>query len=132
MDLRFEKNPGLKAEQVADLRKSVGWDSRVEKYKKILGNTYFCAVCFSEDKLVGYIDVVSDKIDDAYVRDLMVHPDYQRRNIGTKLLNMVIEQVKSDGIKMINTIFDPELTRFYKKVGFTIMSGGVIDFENDN
>lgn len=129
MEFRYEYTPDLKAEQVASLRESVGWDARVEKFKKKLGNTYFCVACLKDDSLVGYLDVVSDGIDDAYIRDLVVHPDYQRRGIGLKLLNMVIKRVKSDGIKMVNVIFEPRLEKFYKRANFVIMSAGLIDNE---
>ena len=129
MEFRYEYTPNLKAEQVASLRESVGWDARVEKFKKKLGNTYFCVACFKDDNLVGYLDVVSDGIDDAYIRDLVVHPDYQRRGIGLNLLNMVIKRVKSDGIKMVNVIFEPRLEKFYKRANFVIMSAGQIDNE---
>lgn len=129
MEFRYEYTPNLKAEQVASLRESVGWDARVEKFKKKLGNTYFCVACFKDDNLVGYLDVVSDGIDDAYIRDLVVHPDYQRRGIGLNLLNMVIKRAKSDGIKMVNVIFEPRLENFYKRANFVIMSAGQIDNE---
>jgi ribosomal protein S18 acetylase RimI-like enzyme len=129
MELRYEYSPYLRADQVARLRELVNWDSRVEKFKKKLGNTYLCVACFANDELIGYVDVVSDGIDDAYIRDLVVHPDYQRRGIGSKLLEMVINRVKSDGIKMINVVFEPRLTAFYKKASFVIISGGIIDNE---
>ena len=129
MELCYEYNPHLKADQVARLRKLVKWDGRVEKYKKKLGNTYFCVACFTDNELIGYVDVVSDGIDDAYIRDLIVHPDYQRCGIGSKLLGMVIKRVKADGIKMVNVVFDPRLEEFYRKANFIIMSGGIIDNE---
>ena len=129
MEFRYEYTPNLKPEQVANLRKSVGWDTRVEKFKKKLGNTYFCVGCFRGNRLVGYLDVVSDGIDDAYIRDLVVHPDYQRRGIGLNLLNMVIKRVQSDGIKMVNVIFEPRLEKFYKKANFDILFAGQIDNE---
>ena len=128
-NVRFAESPVLKAEQVAALREAVGWDGRVEKYRQILGNTYLCAACFSDDRLVGYVDVISDGIDDAYIRDLAVHPDYQRRGIGSKLIAMVLERVRSDGIRMVNVVFEPELAKFHRRAGFTIMAGGIIDNE---
>ena len=129
MKLRYEYSPHLKAQQVASLRESVDWDGRVEKYEKKLGNTYFCVACFSDDELVGYVDVVSDGVDDAYVRDLIVHPDYQRGGIGSKMLDMIKKRVRSDGIKMVNVIFEPNLKEFYRKADFVIKSGGLIDNE---
>jgi len=126
MNLRYEEKPGLTPEQVAALRESVGWDGISELYEKILGTTYFCVGCFDGDTLVGYVDVVSDGVCDAYIRDLVVHPDYQWKGIGSKLLSIAIEKVKEDGIYATNTLFEPALTDFYKKAGFHIMSGGII------
>jgi ribosomal protein S18 acetylase RimI-like enzyme len=124
MELRYEYSPHLKAEQVAGLREMVNWDRRIEKFKKKLGNT-----CFADDTLVGYVDVVSDGIDDAYIRDLVVHPDYHRRGIGSKLLYMIITRVRSDRIKTLNVVFEPRLKEFYAKANFVIMAGGIIDNE---
>jgi ribosomal protein S18 acetylase RimI-like enzyme len=125
----YEINPKLDAEQVGELRQMVGWDERVDKYRRILGTTYLCVACFSLDKLIGYVDVISDGIDDAYVRDLMVHPDYQRRGIGSTLLSMVKERIKKNRIKMVSLVFEPGLIDFYRKAGFYIIAGGLIDFE---
>jgi ribosomal protein S18 acetylase RimI-like enzyme len=85
--------------------------------------------CFDGDSLVGYADVVSDGIDDAYIRDLIVNPAYQRRGIGSTLLAMIAERIKSDGIKMLHAVFDPSLKEFYTKAHFAILVAGVIDNE---
>ena len=130
VDIRLVENPDLKAEDVAALRKAVGWEARVERLRKILENTYFYAGCFHKGRLVGYLDVVSDKIDDAYIRNLAVHPDYQRLGIGSGLISMALRRIKHDGIKTVNILFEPHLAEFYLKCGFTIMAGGVIDNEN--
>ena len=129
MTFHYAYNPSLRPEQVADLRESVGWDRRDEKYKQKLGNSYFCVSCFDNNKLIGYADVVSDGVDDAYIRDLIVHPDYQQRGIGKKLLAMITDRIRSDGIKMVHVIFEPSLEKFYRKANFTIMMSGVIDNE---
>jgi ribosomal protein S18 acetylase RimI-like enzyme len=129
MALRYEYSPKLIPQQIADLRLSVGWDGRVEKYKKKLGKSYLWVACFDNKSLVGYADVVSDGVDDAYIRDVIVHPDYQHRSIGTKLLEMITTRMKLDGIKMVHVIFDPSLETFYRQAHFTIMLSGVIDNE---
>ncbi|MBW2306110.1 MAG: GNAT family N-acetyltransferase [Deltaproteobacteria bacterium] len=128
-EIRFVENPDLNAEEVAALRKAVGWDGRVEKLKKILGNTFISAGCFYNGRLVGYVDVVSDAVDDAYIRNLMVHPEYQGRGIGSELISTILRRIKREGIKMANVLFEPHLVDFYRKCGFTIMAGGVIDNE---
>ena len=45
----YEINPKLDAEQVGELRQMVGWDERVDKYRRILGTTYLSVACFSLD-----------------------------------------------------------------------------------
>jgi GNAT superfamily N-acetyltransferase len=127
MQLRYKENPDITAVQVANLREAVGWDRREEQIRRILGRTYFHAGCFHDDSLIGYVDVFSDGVEDAFLRDLMVHPDFQRRGVGLHLVAMARDRVKRDGIKMLNTLFDPRLAGFYRKSGFHIMCGGLID-----
>ena len=68
-------------------------------------------------------------MDDAYVRDLMVHPEHQGQGIGSELIRMVIEAVRPSGIKMLSVILEPDEAGFYRQAGFHIMAGGEIDFE---
>ena len=129
MAYRYEVDPDLEAIQVGQLREAIGWDARLDKYQRILGNTYLCVACFFKGSLVGYVDVVSDGVDDAYVRDLMVHPEHQRQGIGSKLIRMVIEAMRPRGIKMLSVILEPDQADFYRQAGFHIMAGGEMDFE---
>lgn len=41
---------------------------------------------YEEDELIGYIDSISNGVTDAYIQDLMVHPKYQGKGIGTEIL----------------------------------------------
>lgn len=129
MLLQFIEKPDIDAVALAQLRKAVGWDERLAKIRLTLGRCYYWAGCLAGGKLVGFIEVVSDGVDDAYIRNLIVHPDYQRQGIGLKLLQMTKERIRADGIKTVNLLFEPELARFYQKAGFRIVSGGLIDNE---
>ena len=66
------------------------------------------------------------------IRDLVVHPDHQHRGIGSRLLDMAIVAIRDDGIRMANVVFEPGLERFYRKSGFHIVAGGLIDFDPPN
>ena len=128
---RFELKPILSPEQVADLRVAVGWDAALDLCRRSLGRTYAWAGCFDGDQLIGYADMVSDGVADAYIRDLVVHPDYQNRGIGSHLLSLLVETARDAGIRMVNTVFEPGLTEFYRKAGFHLVSGGMIEFRNE-
>ena len=127
----FIENPEVDAEAIAALRVLVGWDARKEKMKKIIGCTYMTAACYDEDVLAGFVDVLSDGIDDALIRSLIVHPEYQRKGIGLELMEIVVKRLKADHVKTINVLFEPELASFYRKAGFRIVSGGLIDNEKE-
>jgi len=127
--LQYVVNSRVTAEEVAALRSAVGWEPRKEKLKKIFSFTYMTAACFDGDHLVGFVDVISDGVDDALVRNLIVHPSHQRRGIALNLLKKVIEKTRQDQVKTINVLFEPELIELYHKAGFSIIQGGIIDNE---
>ncbi len=125
-------NPDLDAGELSKLRKAVGWDERKHKLEKIVGCTYLSVACYEEQRLIGYVDVLSDGIDDAMIRGLMVDPDYRKQGVATRLLNIVTSEIRKDRIKTVNVLFEPELEPLYRKAGFRIVCGGLIDNEDDN
>jgi len=127
--LRYELNPEVSAEMVASLRQRCGWEARQKKMEKIIGCTYLAAACFDDQKLIGFVDVLSDGVEDALIRGLIVDPDYRRRGIAVALLNMVVGRIRADQIKTVNVLFEPNLADLYQKAGFRIVSGGLIDNE---
>ncbi len=129
MHLTYTLNPQLRAEDVAALRSAVGWDARKDKLRKIIGYTYLTGACFDSDRLIGFVDVISDGVDDALVRNLLVHPGYRKQGIALALLEMIIKKLREDSIKTINVLFEPDLAELYRKAGFRIIGGGMIDNE---
>ncbi len=131
MNLRYIKNPAIDPEELAALRTAVGWDARKESIEKTAGKTYMNAACYDGDRLIGFVDVISDAVEDALIRNLIVHPDYRRRGVALELLRIVVEKIKADRIKTTNVLFEPEHTDLYRKAGFRIIKGGLIDNENE-
>lgn len=127
-EYQFVLRPSLKPEDLGRLRQIVGWDAAIELYQQTLGKTYLWVGCFIGEELVGYVDVVSDGVADAYIRDLIIHPQHQRQGLGTRLVSLAIDQVRHDGIRMVSVVFDPQLTAFYQGLGFHLAAGGLIDF----
>jgi len=63
----------------------------------------------------------------AYIQDLMVHPGYQGRGIGTALMQKMIACLKEKHIYMISVIFEESLKTFYEKFGFFCMLSGQME-----
>ena len=128
----FIENAPTSAKQIADLREAVGWNRMENCYENELMASYFHISVYDGEKLIGYIDTVSNGVTDAYIQDLMVHPDYQGKGIGTELMNRTIAYLKEKRIYMISVIFDEKLLPFYKRFGFFIMlSGQMQTYEMD-
>lgn len=120
----YETNPSVDARQIADLRESVGWN-RMEQVYRDPRLRSFCRIgAFDGEKLVGYVDCVSNGVTDAYIQDLMVHPSYQGQGIGTQLMERMICFLKEQRIYMISVIYEEALQPFYKRFGFQEMLCG--------
>ena len=119
----------IKQKEIETLRTAVGWDKQEGKYDKILEHSYTHYSVHDDSQLIGFINIISDGIGDAFLVNLMVHPKFQSKGIGTALVKTAIFDIKSDGVKFIQVIFDPEIETFFKKFGFHVVKAGVIDNE---
>lgn len=122
--MTYIENQPVSAKEIADLRQSVGWNRMEDCYQNERMTSYFHIAAFDGDHLVGFIDTVSNGVTDAYIQDLAVHPDYQGKGIGTKLMNRTIDYLKKNNIFMISVVFEEKLKPFYKRFGFNDMLCG--------
>ena len=130
--MKYIENAPTSAKQIADLREAVGWNRMESCYENELMNSYYHVAVYDNDKLIGYIDTVSNGVTDAYIQDLMVHPQYQGRGIGTELMNRTIAYLKESEIYMISVVFEERLLPFYKRFGFyPKLSGQMQTYEMD-
>lgn len=122
--MKYCVNEPVAPKAIADLRQSVGWNRMETAYQNPILSSYTHIAVYDDDKLVGYVDSVSNGVTDAYIQDLMVHPDHQGKGIGTELMNRMIALLRSRHIFMISVVFDDMLRPFYKRFGFTEMVSG--------
>lgn len=125
--MKYEFSVRVSPQEIAELRKSVGWNSMEEYYNDSLKQSYFYICCYEEGKLIGFLDVVSNGVTDAYIQDVMVSPKYQGNGIGTNLIIKAINKLKEDNIYMISVIFEKSLLPFYNKFGFHTMLSGQLE-----
>ena len=127
----IQRNAKLSGKQIEDLRLAVGWDRMEGYYDRIMARSYTHFSVHGDDgSLVAFVNVISDGIADAFLVDLMVHPETQGRGIGQALVTHAIEELRADGIRIIEVIFEPHLESFYRACGFHILQSGIIDTWN--
>lgn len=107
------------------LTDAVGWGKR-DNYivEEALNNTLFSLCVYDEDKLIGYGRIIGDKTIFLYIHDVMVIPGYQRKNIGTGIMNELLKQIAK--YKEVNPYIRTYLGAskgkegFYEKFGFVV------------
>jgi GNAT superfamily N-acetyltransferase len=77
-------------------------------------------MAYDGDRLVGSARIVSDGILHAMIYDMIIDPDYQRKGIGTKILNLIIEKCIENNIGDIQLFCAQGKKEFYLKNGFEI------------
>ena len=123
----YKFNEKVSAKALADLRESVGWNRMEKEYQSPLMTSYCHIAAYDGERLVGYIDSVSNGVTDAYIQDLTGCPDYQGRGIGTELMNKMLRYLKEKHIYMISVVYDESLRPFYERFGFKNMLCGQIE-----
>ena len=126
---QIRRDAPISAEEIEDLRAAVGWDRFEGKYDRILLNSYAHFTVHVGGRLVGFLNVISDGIGNAFLVDLMVATDFQKQGLGSALVQNAIADLTADGVRCIQVTFNPELEGFYRKCGFHIFLGGIIDNE---
>lgn len=113
----------------------VGWPNppSAKTHLKILNQSTFIVLAISDNRVVGFITAISDGVLAAYIPLLEVLPNYQNRGIGKELVLRMTKKLKK--IYMVDLLCDPELQKFYRKLGFTKSTGMMMrnyEYQNGN
>ncbi|MBR3764925.1 MAG: GNAT family N-acetyltransferase [Clostridia bacterium] len=123
--IRCEFNAPVSPAALADLRASVGWNRMERDLADPRLHNAFHLCAFDGERLVGYAAVVGNGVTDAYIQDVMVHPDCQHQGVGTQLMERALARLEAEGVYMVSVIYGEEALRpFYEKFGFTTMRCG--------
>jgi len=88
---------------------------------------YVCAYAGAE--LVGFVNVAWDGGSHAFLLDTTVHPDWQRRGIGSGLVRRATELARSSGAEWLHVDCEAHLAEFYRKCGFRDTDAGLIKLQ---
>ncbi len=107
--------------EILNLYDSVGWTNYTSN-PSILTNAYKHSLkilgAYDGDRLVGIIRVVGDGYSMVYIQDIIVLPEYQRKGIGTLLLEQILLEYKNVYQKVLVTDNTEKTIQFYKSAGF--------------
>lgn len=97
------------------------WAARLERHSL----TWVGA--FSNDRLVGFVQVCWDGGAHAFVLDTAVHPEYGRQGIGKQLVRTAAAEAAAAGCEWLHVDYEPHLADFYLKAcGFSPTDAGLL------
>jgi len=119
--MEFKEN-ALTVEIYRELHSSVEWkNSNIKQTENALSRSLYSIVVFDEDNPAGMGRVVGDGIYNT-VCDVIVKPDYQRKGIGTGIMNQLLkyleDQILENEKSSVQLIAEKGKESFYKRFGF--------------
>ena len=108
----------IEPEEVVELYRANGWSS-AEKPVELLAalrNSHTLATARIDGRLAGLGNAISDGHLVVYYPHLLVHPDFQGRGVGRRLMAALQERYRGFHQQMLTA--DGRAIEFYKRMGF--------------
>ena len=88
-----------------------------KEHLQILANSSHIVLALDTEtnKVVGFVNALSDGLQAAFIPLLEVIPAYKNRGIGSELMRRMLE--KLDSLSAIDLMCDPDLQSFYERFG---------------
>lgn len=118
MDIEIEVNGSIEDREVIKLYRANNWSSaeKPEQLLAALRNSHTLVTARVSGLLVGIANAISDGYLVVYYPHMLVHPEYQRKGIGKRMV-LALNSIYGNFHQQMLTA-DGEAIEFYKAVGF--------------
>ncbi|WP_062059045.1 GNAT family N-acetyltransferase [Cellvibrio sp. OA-2007] len=118
MDIEIEVNGSIEDREVIKLYRANNWSSaeKPEQLLAALRNSHSLVTARVSGVLVGIANAISDGYLVVYYPHMLVHPEYQRKGIGKRMV-LSLNSIYGNFHQQMLTA-DGEAIEFYKAVGF--------------
>jgi ribosomal protein S18 acetylase RimI-like enzyme len=106
---------------------AAAWGAAKPGYERVFGHSFTWVAAYGGDELVGFVNVAWDGDVHFFLLDTTVHPEYQHRGIGRRLVEEAIDACRGHGEWLHVDADDPLMTDFYvRECGFTPTPAGLL------
>jgi aralkylamine N-acetyltransferase len=120
-----DPNPGEIAQITVLYRVAGWWDERDNGNHDLIRRIVSGSHCFltvrDGNEIVGMGRAISDRVNDAYIHDLVVSPRLRHQGIGTRIVEEIMGHLRSDNMRWIGLIAQNRTHSLYRKIGFEEM-----------
>ena len=111
----------FRLDEIIALYQDAGWTNYIERsymLEKVYKNSLLVMGAYENDRLVGVIRAVGDGASVVLIQDIIVLREFQRRGIGTQLMNSVMQRYKDVYQMQLLTDNTEKTVAFYESLGF--------------
>ena len=124
-EIRLEKQ-APSASDFASIRESVGWlNPELSILQNSIDSSLFWVSAYLNDQLIGTGRVIGDGAMYFYIQDVIVHPNHQKRGLGTRIMQFVNQYLVSNcAVGSTVGLFAAQGKEpFYEQFGFVSRNG---------
>lgn len=133
MEIEYRWSPPLPNEKLEALLQAA-WQNRApQDHVRVLGRSLVWFGAYAGERLVGYANLAWDGWAHAFLMDLTVHPDFQGRGIGSRLVQEALAAAREHPTVSWVHVDAPAalMEKFYRRAGFRETSAGICSVKDD-
>lgn len=128
--MNYSNSKSIDKSQIEALYFDAGWSAYTNRLDNIIAgieNSLDVITCWDNEILVGLIRAVGDGHTILYIQDILVLKAYQRKGIGKKLMEKLLERHTSERQVILITEDKEDKKAFYESLGFESLDkdGGI-------
>ncbi len=115
-------------EQLHQLYKQEWWaaERTLKETQKCVNGSQISIACVDQDqRLIGFVRVITDFTFKALVLDLIISKPYRGRGLADTLMHLVTSHKELLNVKHFELYCRPELEKFYARYGFSTELGNI-------
>ncbi|NET35171.1 MAG: GNAT family N-acetyltransferase [Cyanothece sp. SIO1E1] len=118
MSIEIKSTKSISQAAIIELYKSVDWSSanKPDRLYQALLNSHSLLTAWDGDRLIGLGNALSDGFLVVYYAHLVIHPDYQGKGVGRKIVERFQEKYGDFHQQIL--VADGGSIQFYQKCGF--------------
>ncbi len=125
-EIDYRVSPNVTNDELNKLFAAAWNEFESTDFRPVLKRSLAFVCAYHSQRLVGFVNLAWDGGSHAFVLDTTVHPDYQRRGIGKRLIEKAVEAASERNVEWLHVDFEPHLQNFYDKCGFKSTQAGLI------
>lgn len=127
--LTYHISPPIDNHALNELFSTAWSEHQAKNFQPILSHSLLYVCAYTNERLVGFVNVAWDGGVHAFILDTTVHTDYQHRGIGVQLVQTALSAARERGIEWVHVDYEPHLREFYAKCGFQPTEAGLINLK---